>query len=204
MEKTQKKKTFSLFAFSFFPRNLINRSRSYRLTTCRARCITAQGRIMSTTGVHNHPPHVKNTTSSRDDVSSEQHSSVQQTFAQPMSNQIPNMPSATVTAAMINQQQMSANINFGSGGGGSGSTNNNNFSMTNVLNAHMSDMDASSILTQTSAVGLNHQLDSNIQITPIINASIDNLQMQQQQQHQRNAMNASNMHVDRTITSANN
>jgi hypothetical protein len=155
---------------------------------------------MSTTGTHNHPPHVKSTTSAKVDMPNDQHSNVQQTFAQPMSNQ---MPSATVTAAMINQQQMSANINFGSGGGGSGTTNNNNFSMTNILNTQtLSDMDANSILTQTSALGLN-QLDSNIQITPIINASIDNLQMQQQQ-HQRNVMNAANMHVDTTITSANN
>jgi hypothetical protein len=155
---------------------------------------------MSTTGTHNHLPHVKSTTSAKADMPNDQHSNVQQTFAQPMSNQ---MPSATVTAAMINQQQMSANINFGSGGGGSGTTNNNNFSMTNILNTQtLSDMDANSILTQTSAVGLN-QLDSNIQITPIINASIDNLQMQQQQ-HQRNVMNAANMHVDTTITSANN
>jgi hypothetical protein len=159
---------------------------------------------MSTTGTHNHPPHVKSTTSAKVDVSGDQHSNIQQPFAQPMSNQIQNMPSATVTAGMINQQQMSTNINFGSGGGGSGAANNNNFSMTNIPNTQMSDMDPNSILTQSSAASLN-QLDSNIQITSIINASIDNLQMQQQQQHQRNVMNASNIHVvDTTITSANN
>lgn len=180
-------------------------SRSYRLTTCRARCITAQGRIMSTTGTHNHPPHVKNSTGAKVEVAAEQHSNnqqqqQQQPFAQPMSNQIQNMPSAT---GMINQQQMSANMNFGNGSGGNGATNNNNFSMTNILNTQLSDMDPTTILTQTSATVLNSQLDSNIQITPIINASIDNLQMQQQQ-HQRNVMNAPNMHVDTTITSANN
>lgn len=159
---------------------------------------------MSTTGAHNHLPHVKNSTGTKMDVSNEQQSNIQQqqqSFAQPMSNQIQNMPSATATSGMINQQQMSANMNFGSGSGGNGAPNNNNFSMTNILNTQMSDMDPNSILTQSSAAGLN-QLDSNIQITPIINASIDNLQMQQQQ-HQRNVMNAPNMH-DTTITSANN
>jgi hypothetical protein len=186
-------------------------SRSYRLTTCRARCITAQGRIMSTTGIHNHPPHVKNASSSKMDLSSEHSAgaSNMQTFAAPMSNQIQNMPTATVTTGMINQQQMNASMSFVESGG---VANNNNFSMTNVLNPQMSEMDPNTILTQSTG-GLN-QLDTNIQISPIINASIDNMQMQQQQQQhqqlqqqqqiQRNAMNAPNMHVDIAITSPNN
>lgn len=33
--------------------------KSYRITMCRARCITHQGRILSATGVHNHQPHMK-------------------------------------------------------------------------------------------------------------------------------------------------
>lgn len=33
--------------------------KSYRLTMCRARCITHQGRVISATGLHNHPPHMK-------------------------------------------------------------------------------------------------------------------------------------------------
>lgn len=33
--------------------------KSYRITMCRARCITHQGKIISATGVHNHPPHMK-------------------------------------------------------------------------------------------------------------------------------------------------
>lgn len=149
---------------------------------------------MSTTGVHNHPPHVKNSSGSKMDLSCE-HS--QQTFVQPMSNQIPNMPSASATSAMINQQQMSASMNFSGGA----APNNNNFSMTNILSSQMSDMDTAVLLTQ-STTGLP-QLVDNIQITPIINASIDNLHMHQQQ-HQRSVMNAPNMHVDTTITSANN
>lgn len=32
--------------------------KSYRITMCRARCITHQGRVISATGVHNHPPHM--------------------------------------------------------------------------------------------------------------------------------------------------
>lgn len=34
--------------------------KSYRITMCRARCITHQGRVISATGVHNHAPHMKN------------------------------------------------------------------------------------------------------------------------------------------------
>lgn len=34
--------------------------KSYRISMCRARCITHQGRVISATGVHNHAPHMKN------------------------------------------------------------------------------------------------------------------------------------------------
>lgn len=124
--------------------------------------------------------------------------SAEQTFAQPLSNQIQNLPSTSAAPGMINQHQMSANMSFG----GSGTANNNNFSMTNILNTQMNEMDANSLLTQSSG-GLNQMDNNNIQITPIINASMDNLQMQQQQL-QRNVMNGPNMHVDIAITSANN
>lgn len=33
--------------------------KSYRITMCRARCITHQGRVISATGMHNHQPHMK-------------------------------------------------------------------------------------------------------------------------------------------------
>ncbi|XP_017482017.1 PREDICTED: broad-complex core protein isoforms 1/2/3/4/5-like [Rhagoletis zephyria] len=33
--------------------------KSYRISMCRARCITHQGRVISATGVHNHPPHMR-------------------------------------------------------------------------------------------------------------------------------------------------
>lgn len=33
--------------------------KSYRITMCRARCITHQGRVISSTGMHNHPHHMK-------------------------------------------------------------------------------------------------------------------------------------------------
>lgn len=181
-------------------------SRSYRLTTCRARCITAQGRIMSTTGTHNHPPHVKGSNSTKVDVTSE-HSALSnvQSFAQPMSNEIQNMPSTSATAGMINQQQMSANMHFTSTIGLPHNNNNNHFSVTNILNSQLSEMDTNSILTQSSTGGLAH-MDANIQITPIINASIENLQLQQhhQQQQQQQIQRNSNMHIDIAITSANN
>lgn len=35
--------------------------KSYRLTMCRARCITHRGTVISATGVHNHQPHMKGT-----------------------------------------------------------------------------------------------------------------------------------------------
>lgn len=35
---------------------------------CRARCITHQGRVISATGVHNHPPHMKGPSGSNGDV----------------------------------------------------------------------------------------------------------------------------------------
>lgn len=38
--------------------------KSYRITMCRARCITHQGRVISATGVHNHQPHMKGPPSS--------------------------------------------------------------------------------------------------------------------------------------------
>lgn len=84
---------------------------------------------------------------------------VQQAFAQPMSsNQIQSMSSST----MINQQQQQQqqmNANYG----------NNNFSMSNILGAAntLSDIDPQLLLLHAS----------NIQITPIINASIDDLQI---------------------------
>lgn len=162
---------------------------------------------MSTTGTHNHPPHVKTSSGSKMDLPAEQ--SAGQTFAQPLSNQIQNLPSTSAAApGMINQHQMSANMNFvGSVAPNNNNNNINNFSMTNILNAQLNEIDPSSLLTSS---GLN-QMDSNIQITPIINASIENVQMQhhhQQEQHQqqvqRNVMSGPNMHVEIAITSANN
>lgn len=150
---------------------------------------------MSTTGTHNHPPHVKNASGSKMDLSSEQSS---QTFSQPLSNQIHNLPSTSATPGMINQHQMNANMNFG----GNAAPNNNNFSMTNILNSQMNEMDPSSLLSQSTS-GLPQLDGSNIQITPIINASIESLQMQQQQQLQRN-INGPNMHIESAITSTNN
>lgn len=96
---------------------------------------------------------------------------VQQTFAQPMSsNQIQAMPPPLST--MINQQQQQQqqmNASYG-----------NNFSMSNILGAvnTLSDIDPHTFLMHASNAAAN--IMSNIQITPIINASIDDdLQMLQ-------------------------
>lgn len=91
---------------------------------------------------------------------------VQQTFVQPMSsNQIQAMPPPSST--MINQQQQQQqqmNANYG-----------NNFSMSNILGAvnTLSDMDPHALLMHASNAAAN--IMSNIQITPIINTSIDDL-----------------------------
>lgn len=174
-------------------------SRSYRLTTCRARCITAQGRIVSTTGQHNHPPHVKNSSSpsvsSKPDLASEQ----QQTgFIQPqqppMTNQNQNMPMAS--SGMMNQHQMSANINFGasttsgSDGGEENATANINFSMSNILNvSQLSDIETSTLLHTNSNL---NQLNSDVHINPVTiaaaNSSINNMQIHHQTN--QNSMNA--------------
>lgn len=154
-------------------------SRSYRLSACRARCITAQGRIMSTTGVHNHQPHIKNnnTKSEMDNVNGNM-----QGYSQ--TNQ--NMQAVPAVQGMMNQnQQMCNNMNF----------NNNNFSMLNILTPQITDLEANSTISQASSL---NQMESNIHITPIMNQpQVDSLQMQQQQL-QRNILN---MNVDIAITS---
>lgn len=38
--------------------------KAYRISMCRARCITHQGKIISATGVHNHPPHMRGNSTS--------------------------------------------------------------------------------------------------------------------------------------------
>ncbi|KAG5675392.1 hypothetical protein PVAND_005300 [Polypedilum vanderplanki] len=169
--------------------------RSYRITTCRARCITHQGQLISTTGQHNHPPHVKSATTStvtasmgstsgQDAYSQQQH---QMTMMNQQQQQQFAMPTATAT-----------------------NNNGNNFSMTNILGTSLNDIDASSLMqtvsTTTATSSSANQLNSNIQITPIINASIDDLQMHSLEHHHDdigNAMNTSNMH-NIAITSANN
>jgi hypothetical protein len=41
--------------------NFISRlCKSYRISMCKARCITHQGKVISATGMHNHAPHMNN------------------------------------------------------------------------------------------------------------------------------------------------
>lgn len=86
--------------------------------------------------------------------------------------------------------QLCQNMNFGA-------SNNNNFSMMNVLGSHITELESCPTIAQSSNLS---QMESNIHITPIVNQSIDNLQLQQQQQLQRNILN---MNVDIAITSTN-
>jgi hypothetical protein len=114
----------------------------------------------------------------------------QQTFAQPMSsNQIQPMSSST----MINQQQQQQQMNANYG--------NNNFSMSNILGGsnNLSDIDPATLLLHAS----------NIQITPIINASIDDLQILNNSStalgdDESDIVLANHMHHNIAISSANN
>jgi hypothetical protein len=186
--------------------NLTN-SRSYRLTTCRARCITHQGQLISTTGQHNHAPHVKNSVSATavapTPTPSEKSDEISnaQTFAQPMSNQIQNMSSTVAGVSMVNQQQQQQQqqqMNFVM------SNSSNNFSVSNILGSILPELDANTLLNTTQSTAnvsaLQNQLNSYIQITPIINRSIDDLQMQSLDS---DIVDGDNMH-NIAITSANN
>ncbi|CAO1305184.1 unnamed protein product [Diamesa serratosioi] len=127
---------------------------------CRARCITHQGKVISATGSHNHPPHVKN--GSRDYGNDNINSGIN-SLSQAMTNQNIQMPSSSAsTSAMVNQQQM----NFTT----VQNTGNNNFSMTNILNSQITDpMDPNAIAIQHQQ-NLN-QLNSSVHITPIMNTA---------------------------------
>lgn len=164
---------------------------------------------MSTTGQHNHPPHVKNssTVPLKPDLVDQQ----QTTFLQPqppMTNPIQNQntsPMASATSSgMMNQHPMNANINFGNSG--ENVSTNINFSMSNILNpGQMSDLDAALQSTNTAAANLN-QMDSNsvVQITPVIavNSLINNMQMHQT--NQTSPMDTTTFNVASTIVSSNN
>lgn len=200
-------------------------SRSYRLTTCRARCITASGRILSTTGQHNHAPHVKNssaTVTTKPDLAVEQQQQQSGGFIQPqqqhqqqqMTNQNSNMPMPSATSSgLMNQHQMSANINFGALSSSSSSSvaavdenvsANINFSMSNILNvAQLTDIDASALLHSST------QLNSDVQINPVLvaNSSINNMQIHHhanQNVHTGNGGGSNAESFNLTVASTNN
>jgi hypothetical protein len=160
---------------------------------------------VSTTGQHNHPPHVKNssTVPSKPDLGDQQQTT---TFIQPqppMTNQNPNSPVASATSSgMMNQHPMNTNINFGNSS--ENVSTNINFSMSNILNpGQMPDIDANSML-HTNTANLN-QMDSNsvVQITPVIaNTLINNMQMHQT--NQTSPMDTTAFNVASTIASSNN
>lgn len=138
---------------------------------------------MSTTGVHNHPPHIKNATGTKMDLTPEAPAANIQGYSQPMTQ---NM--ASTSQGMANQHQMCTNMNFASTSG----TANNNFSMTNILNHQMTDLDPNSMMNQPNPM---NQMDSTMAIN---SQSVDNMQMQQQMHR-----NILNMNVDIAITSPN-
>lgn len=130
---------------------------------------------MSATGAHNHPPHIKNATGTKMDLTPETPAGNMQSYQQPM---------AQNSQGMANQHQMCTNMNFAST---SNNSNNNSFSVTNILNTQqLTDLDPNSIM---------NQMDSSMTIN---SQSMDNMQMQQQMQR-----NILNMNVDIAITSPN-
>lgn len=52
-------KDFKFLNFPFLILKCLRLCKSYRVSMCKARCITHQGKVISATGVHNHPPHTK-------------------------------------------------------------------------------------------------------------------------------------------------
>lgn len=133
---------------------------------------------MSTTGVHNHPPHIKNATGTKMDLTPESPAGNMQTYSQQMTQ---NM--ASTSQGIANQHQMCTNMNFTS----TSNNSNNNFSMTNILNTQqLTDLDPNTML---------NQMDSTMTINP---QNMDDMHMQQQ--IQRNILN---MNVDIAITSPN-
>ena len=114
-----------------------------------------------------------------------------QGFVQPMQSHVQNIQPSTSSQGMMSNQQMNMNFNSNNNNGA-----NNNFSMSNILTTQIADMDPN-MLAQAQTL---NQMDSNIQITPIMNHSDIHMQQQQQQQNQRNILN---MNVDIAITSAN-
>lgn len=136
---------------------------------CRARCITHQGKVISATGSHNHPPHVKNGSRDYNNDNNNINAGIN-SLSQAMTNQNIQMPSTSATSSaqaqasgvMVNQQQMNFTTVQNAG--------NNNFSMTNILNSQITDMDPNAIAIQHQQ-NLN-QLNSSVHITPIMNTTL--------------------------------
>uniref|UniRef100_A0A1I8PVD6 BTB domain-containing protein n=2 Tax=Stomoxys calcitrans TaxID=35570 RepID=A0A1I8PVD6_STOCA len=85
--------------------------KSYRISMCRARCITHQGKIISATGVHNHPPHMRgnNNGSGGPPVTTGPHSDVNMTHSNGLP---PPTPTSLPTSARFSQNMGSPSANI--------------------------------------------------------------------------------------------
>ena len=137
--------------------------KSYRMSICRARCITHQGKVISATGVHNHEPHIKGANAGQS-----QQGMPQQFLTSQMQNMMMTS-NASNQNLMQNQQMMnfqsqisnnSHNLHNSISVQASGSHHGNqtshashsnqanqaistsNFTMSSILNQHLPDVDA--------------------------------------------------------------
>lgn len=121
--------------------------KSYRITMCRARCITHQGRLISTTGSHNHAPHIKATNTN-------------QTIFPNTPNFLMQNPT-TSTATIDTQQNVDTQMHP------QPSTSQMNPLQMNINlapeNFHLSDSDFESMLNSNTST----QISTGLQITPI-------------------------------------
>lgn len=87
--------------------------KSYRITMCRARCITHQGRVISATGMHNHQPHMKGSYPNTDFVQSGNGASVSSNGNSiSVSMRLPSVIPGSLSAPQIPHGQSPPNSNL--------------------------------------------------------------------------------------------
>lgn len=80
--------------------------KSYRITMCRARCITHQGRVISATGMHNHQPHMKGSYPNSDFIQSGNGTSMSNNGSSiSVSMRLPSVIPASISSTSSTQSQ---------------------------------------------------------------------------------------------------
>ncbi|XP_055304631.1 GATA zinc finger domain-containing protein 14-like isoform X2 [Sitodiplosis mosellana] len=87
--------------------------KSYRITMCRARCITHQSRVISATGMHNHQPHMKGSYQNSEFVQNGSATNVSNNgHSISVSMRLPFVIPATVSSTPATENQSSAQTNI--------------------------------------------------------------------------------------------